>query len=615
MSNNLSSIGALAYQGTNATMPPNVFIFNNNQPAVTDWRNFALGDLWINRIQQNINNSEIYVLLGIASNRANWALLTNSNGNINHVTTDAGTVIPVSGNINLFGGHDINTSGSGSTIMVNLDNAIVLGDLAPITSGSNAVSATTGDINIAAGNLKIPATITSGEEGVIISGGFPFISNYGLYNTFVGQQSGNTTLTGSSNSSLGAFCLASLTTGVLNTAIGAGALSLITTSSSNCAVGHESLWILVSGSDNVAVGELAGGQLLTGSGNVLLGMQAGYGYDSSESNNVNIANQGMTGDSGIIRIGTSGHQDSCFVSGISGVSISSLTSSLPVQINSSGQLGATGNIYMPLTNAGGTQGVINADIFSFIHNGPPSSGSTFCGINAGNFAATGGRNSGFGYQSLDFIGSGLDNSACGQESLGTLAGGSTNSALGSQSGEFLVSGSGNLLLGFQSGVNYTGAESNNILLSHTGTLGESHIIRLGTAGTHLKNFQAGIVGITTDVADAIPVLVSSTGQLGTVSSSARYKANIHDLNGQSANIYKLRPVSFNYISHPEHEAWGLIAEEVEQVMPQLVVYNKDQQCETVKYQDLPVLLLNELQKMAKQNELLLKRIEALERCL
>ncbi len=176
----------------------------------------------------------------------------------------------------------------------------------------------------------------------------------------------------------------------------------------------------------------------------------------------------------------------------------------------------------------------------------------------------------------------------------------------------LTTGNNNNCLGQAAGFNYTSSESNNILIGDgvSGTTGESNVCRIGLStgtGTSQVNqtFIAGIRGTTTVNANAIAVLIDSAGQLGTVSSSIRYKENVQDMGDDSSPIMDLRPVTFNYISHPEIKAFGLIAEEVLPIMPELVAYNSDGEVESVKYQDIAVMLLNEVQKLTK-------RIEALE---
>ncbi len=610
MSNNLSSIGALAYQGTNAQTPPNVFVFYV-APDANDFRNFSLGDFWIYRLSNTSNLANVYMLLGLANNTANWVLVANQNGAIFQVTTDAGAVLPVNGNINLLGGHDINTSGSGDTATVNLDNAITLGDLTDI-SLTPALTIQTGDLFLAGQNLSAATNplIRVGPNGNIIS----FLYN----NIFMGSQAGNTTMTPNValfNYGYGAQVLQSLTTGTQNHAYGNGCLQHCTTGQNNngygfvClndltvgvdnnCYGNQSGAFLTSGSRNSLYGDDSGSSLTLGSFNCFYGADSGINYTTTSSSNVCIANPGIVGvENNTIRIGTQGsgnlQQNRNFQAGISGVSPSGVATSLPVLIDSNGQLGATGNLYLPATNTAATAGVINVNGDRFISS--YGIRNTFVGDISGNTTTTAIESSGYGHNSLNAL----------------AAGASYNSAFGAFSGYQLVSGTLNTFVGRAAGAQYLGAESKNVCVSNQGILGDNGTIRIGTSGDQVKNFQAGIFGVTTDTADAIPVLISSDGQLGTVSSSMRYKTNIQDLNGQSENIYKLRPVSFNYISHPDNEAWGLIAEEVEKVLPQIVVYNKDQQPETVKYQDINILLLNELQKLNKKMIILEQEVASL----
>jgi hypothetical protein len=106
--------------------------------------------------------------------------------------------------------------------------------------------------------------------------------------------------------------------------------------------------------------------------------------------------------------------------------------------------------------------------------------------------------------------------------------------------------------------------------------------------------------VTTSPANAIPVLISSTGQLGTVSSSRRFKEEIRDMGELSERLLELRPVVFRY--KPEAQSgerpleYGLVAEEVAEAFPELLVYDDDGQPLTVKYHVLSTILLNELKK-------------------
>jgi hypothetical protein len=118
--------------------------------------------------------------------------------------------------------------------------------------------------------------------------------------------------------------------------------------------------------------------------------------------------------------------------------------------------------------------------------------------------------------------------------------------------------------------------------------------------THTSFFAAGIRAVTTTNNDAIPVMIDSSGQLGTVSSSRRFKEDIEDMGAASHDLMRLRPVTFRY-KQPFADGskpiqYGLIAEEVAEVYPDLVAHSADGQIETVKYQVLDSMLLNEIQR-------------------
>jgi hypothetical protein len=110
--------------------------------------------------------------------------------------------------------------------------------------------------------------------------------------------------------------------------------------------------------------------------------------------------------------------------------------------------------------------------------------------------------------------------------------------------------------------------------------------------------------VTTGVANAVSVLIDSNGQLGTASSSRRFKDNIADMDAASGALMKLRPVTFHYKTDNGQSGrtlqYGLIAEEVAEIYPGLVAHSADGQIETVMYQFLPSMLLNEYQKQQKK---------------
>ena len=114
----------------------------------------------------------------------------------------------------------------------------------------------------------------------------------------------------------------------------------------------------------------------------------------------------------------------------------------------------------------------------------------------------------------------------------------------------------------------------------------------------MSTYIAGITGVW--VGSSLPVYVNANGQLGTIQSSRRYKEDIQNIGAASNALMQLRPVQFRYKqAAPDGSKplqFGLIAEEVAQVYPELVVRDKEGQIESVQYQQLPAMLLNELQK-------------------
>jgi hypothetical protein len=108
--------------------------------------------------------------------------------------------------------------------------------------------------------------------------------------------------------------------------------------------------------------------------------------------------------------------------------------------------------------------------------------------------------------------------------------------------------------------------------------------------------------VTTGQNNAVAVMIDADGQLGTTSSSIRYKEDVNAMGASTSRLFDLRPVTFRYKTQPLGVHFGLIAEEVDQVMPELTVRGKDGQIETVAYHELTPMVLNELQKEHKVNQ-------------
>jgi hypothetical protein len=214
---------------------------------------------------------------------------------------------------------------------------------------------------------------------------------------------------------------------------------------------------------------------------------------------------------------------------------------------------------------------------------------------------------------------GLNNTAMGSGALSSNTTGSNNTVIGSEALLFSITGSNNVAIGAQAGQNVAAGNSNNVHISSLGSAADGGTVRIGSLGVQTAFFVAGVRGTTTASNDAIPVMIDSAGQLGTVSSSRRFKENIEDMGSASQNLMRLRPVTYRY-KQPFADGskpiqYGLIAEEVAEVYPDLVAHSADGQIETVKYQVLDSMLLNEVQRQQAEVRRLEDRLVKLEAAL
>ncbi len=255
--------------------------------------------------------------------------------------------------------------------------------------------------------------------------------------------------------------------------------------------------------------------------------------------------------------------------------------------------------------------------FNVLHNNT-AYGNTALGDSAMQSNTSGFTNVAIGAQALLSNTTGTDNTAIGTVALGDNTTGSHNVAIGFDALEFNVTGTGNIAIGYSAGSTVTGG-GDNIHIGNQGQTGDFGTIRIGTKLVQGAFFAAGIRGVTTTNNDAIPVMIDSAGQLGTVSSSRRFKEDIADMGDVSRGIMDLRPVTYRYkqsfADGSKPVQYGLIAEEVAEVYPDLVAHSADGQIETVKYQVLDSMLLNEMQRLQRQNQNLQERLEKLEAAL
>jgi endosialidase-like protein len=237
--------------------------------------------------------------------------------------------------------------------------------------------------------------------------------------------------------------------------------------------------------------------------------------------------------------------------------------------------------------------------------------NTANGATALTFNTTGARNTATGFQALYSNTKGGQNTATGLSALFSNTTGYYNTANGYEALYSNIIGNSNTAEGYQALKNNTGAiniglgvnaglnlttGSHNIDIGNGGVAGESGTMRIGGA-SQTRTFIAAIRGVITANADAVPVMIDSAGQLGTMSSSKRFKKEIKPMDQTSEAILGLKPVTFQYKSDSTGTAqFGLIAEEVAKVNPDLVVRDEKGKIYTVRYDAVNAMLLNEFLK-------------------
>jgi hypothetical protein len=250
-----------------------------------------------------------------------------------------------------------------------------------------------------------------------------------------------------------------------------------------------------------------------------------------------------------------------------------------------------------------TSGSSNTGIGSFAL-GSTTTGLVYTAVGSGALPSntTGSANSAFGVNAMDFNTTGGNNTAIGTLSLFSNSTGNYNTAVGA-SALTNATGSSNIAIGRSAGTNISSG-SNNIDIGNNAPGNESNTIRIGTTGTHTAAFLAGVDGATSS--SGVAVYVNSSGQLGTLTSSLRFKEDVEDMGEATGDLMKLRPVTFHYKAPYDDGSrllqYGLIAEEVAKVYPTLVQYDAQGKPFTVRYQALNTMLLNELQKQHAQVE-------------
>jgi trimeric autotransporter adhesin len=361
-------------------------------------------------------------------------------------------------------------------------------------------------------------------------------------NTAEGQNALFSLTTGGFNTAVGFFSLRSNATGQFNTATGAGTL-LASTADENTATGAAALLSNTTGSGNTANGALALLSNTTGGFNTASG-------DSALFSNTNGAENTAMG-------------------------FSALSS------NTGGLRNTADGAYALANNTTGNDNTAHG-MFTLFSN-------------------TGHENTATGSQALFSNTTGHDNVANGFQALSSNTE-SANTAIGAFALFANTTGVQNTANGFQALYNNTDGFGNTAIGASAGisvTGGGNICIGVNVFGDPGVNDTTWIRNVYDSVASGRAVYVDSDGKMGTLASSRRYKEEIKPIKQASEVLYRLEPVSFRYkkeIDRSHALSFGLIAEEVANVDPHLVTTDRDGKPETVRYEAVYAMLLNEFLK-------------------
>jgi hypothetical protein len=368
-------------------------------------------------------------------------------------------------------------------------------------------------------------------------------------NTAEGQNALLSRTTGGFNAAIGWLSLRALTTASFNTGVGAGTLAL-NNADQNTAIGAGALLSNTSGLGNTATGAFALFSNNTGTVNTANGAGALLHNTIGSNNTASGANALFGNTSGDFNTATG---------------FDALVNNTTGEKNTANGDGALfGNIDGAQNNAVGYQALLSHQTGSF--------------------------NNAFGALALVGDTAGVGNTAIGDSALQNNSTGNSNTAIGSSAGFNATTGDGNV---------YVGAGM------------------LGVAGendhTYIRNINA--TSVSGGGTDTVTVNLT-TGLLGHLSSSRRYKESIKAMENTSEAVYQLKPVTYRYkkeIDSTQSPAFGLIAEEVAKVSPDLVARNAEGQPESVHYEMVNAMLLNEFLKEHKaflQEQSKVQKLEA-----
>ena len=506
---------------------------------------------------------------------------------------------------------------------VNADSATIAATAATATNalqlgGVPANQYLTTAIMDAAGNSTFVGLNTgrSGNANTFVGGFAGESITTGSLNTFVGTETGRLNTTGFQNSFYGVFAGRSNSTGGENSFFGvsAGRMNVggnfnsffgkdagrNSTASSNSFFGNNAGFATSTGGGNTFVGVSAGTINTTGSNNTLVGTGADLGAANLSFATaigvgavVNASNTIVLGRSvEIVRVpgdfATVGTVSAGVLSGPSHVG----NTFTGTTINATGQYQIAGNRVLSVS---GTN-------------------NTFVGRQTGT-VNTGSNNSFLGFNAGNDNDNGSDNSFFGSDAGGNTTSGSDNTFIGRNAGDTNTVGTNNTVIG--SGADVTAVDSGGAPLNFATAIGagavvtESNKIVLGRAdGSDLVRVEGRLsVGDLTSMFPGITHICNTAGStLGLCASSLRYKTNINRFNPGLNLINQLKPITFDWKDGGMHDL-GLGAEDVAEVEPLLVTYNKDGQVQGVKYDRIGVVLINAVKEQQAQIGRQEKRIE------
>jgi trimeric autotransporter adhesin len=407
-----------------------------------------------------------------------------------------------------------------------------------------------------------------------------FSNTSGTQNTASGAEALLMNTSGLNNTANGWRALRNNTTGSENTATGASALQNNSTGIQNSAFGKDALLFNNEGNFNTAVGFEALYRNLTGESNTAIGFGALVGNNSGGQNTANGVQSLSTNITGSNNTATGYH--SLFSN-----EIGSWNTAIGVDALFSNINGFYNTAYGVDALFSNTKGMRNTAI----------------GVGALQGNITGNFNTAIGDRALN-ENDGFFNTAIGAGALQSHTTGGNNIAIGAGALSSRGTGSFNIAVGNMAGIAIKDG-SNNIHIGNVGFFNvggdESATIRIGRSDSQSRAFIAGIYGV--NVSGGTAVYINSGGQLGTVGSARRFKKEIKPMDRTSESILALKPVTFQYKSdNTETPQFGLIAEEVADVNPDLVVRDEKGEIYSVRYEAVNAMLLNEFLKEHRKVE-------------